>query len=250
MAAPFLSDIPAGEAIATWLAAVTRVDAVELELADALGRVTAEPIWALRSSPAYDAAAMDGIAVRAADTFGATETSPRRISAYELVDTGDALPEGFDAVVMREQLHWDEGVPEVRAPAAPWQHVRTIGEDVSATELLLPAGHRLRPVDLAAAGAAGLTTLPVRRAPNVVVIPTGDEVRPLGSAPAPGELVDTNSVMLAAQAREAGCTVESLAVVPDDRAEEAAALLAAHHRGSARIGTVTGDAGRLSAPGL
>ena len=76
--APFLSDIPADEAIATWLAAVPdRLEAVELELADALGRVTAAPIWALRSSPAYDASAMDGIAVRAADTFGATETAPR-----------------------------------------------------------------------------------------------------------------------------------------------------------------------------
>ncbi|HET8950630.1 MAG TPA: molybdopterin biosynthesis protein [Solirubrobacteraceae bacterium] len=244
MAAPFLSDIPAVEALATWLAAVPRVDAVELGLADALGRVTAEPIWALRSSPAYDAAAMDGIAVRAADTVGATETSPRTITAYELVDTGDALPEGFDAVVMREQVHWDEGLPEVRAAAAPWQHVRTIGEDVSATELLLPAGHRLRPVDLAAAGASGLTTLPVRRAPHVVVIPTGDEVRPLGSAPAPGELVDTNSVMLAAQAREAGCTVESLAVIPDDPALLEGAVHDAARRAELVIVIAGSSAGR------
>ena len=200
-AAPFLSDIPAAEALAAWLAEVRRVEAVELDLADALGRVTAAPVWALRSSPAYDAAAMDGIAVRAADTVGATETAPRAVARYALVDTGDALPEGFDAVVMREHVHWEDDVPEVRAAVAPWQHVRTIGEDVSATELLLPEGHRLRPVDLAAAGAAGHTALTVRRAPHVVVIPTGDEVRPLGADPAPGELVDTNSLMLAAQAR-------------------------------------------------
>lgn len=217
--APFLSDIPAAEALAAWLAAVPeRLPPVELALADALGRVTAAPVWALRSSPAYDAAAMDGIAVRAADTFGATETAPRKLGAFHRVDTGDALPEGCDAVVMREHVHWEDGVPEVRAAAAPWQHVRTIGEDVSATELLLPEGHRLRPVDLAAAGAAGHTTLLVRRAPHVVVIPTGDEIRPLGSDPAPGELVDTNSLMLAAQAREAGCTVETLDVLPDDPA--------------------------------
>ena len=76
---------------------------------------------------------------------------------FARVDTGDALPDGFDAVVMREELHWRDGVPEVRSAAAPWQHVRTIGEDVSATELLLPEGHRLRPVDLAAAAAAGHT---------------------------------------------------------------------------------------------
>ena len=122
---------------------------------DALGRVTAAPIWALRSSPAFDASAMDGIAVRSGDTLGATETSPRSLPAHAVVDTGDPLPEGFDAVVMREHVHWEDGVPEVRSAAAPWQHVRTIGEDVSATELLLPEGHRLRAVDLAAAAAAG-----------------------------------------------------------------------------------------------
>ncbi len=221
----FLSDIPAAEALASWLSAVPgRVEAVDLELEQALGRVTAAPVWALRSSPAFDAAAMDGIALRAADTFGATETAPRRIDRFVLVDTGDALPEECDAVVMREQLHWEDGVPEVRAAAAPWQHVRTIGEDVSATELLLPEGHRLRAVDLAAAAAAGHTRLSVRRAPHVVVIPTGDELRPLGSDPAPGELLDTNSLMLVGQAREAGCTAESLAIVPDDPGLIGAAL--------------------------
>jgi putative molybdopterin biosynthesis protein len=222
----FLRDVPADEALAAWLEAIQgrRLDAVETPLQDALGRVTAAPVWALRSSPAYDAAAMDGIAVRAADTLGATETSARKVPHFAVVDTGDALPDGFDAVVMREQLHWIEDVPEVRAAVAPWQHVRTIGEDVSATELLLPEGHRLRPVDLAAAAAAGHTALTVRRAPRVLVIPTGDEVRPLGAEPAPGELIDTNSLMLAAQAREAGCKVESASILPDDADQIAAAV--------------------------
>ena len=244
MSAPFLSDIPAAEALAAWLAGVSRVDAVDVALADALGRVTAAPVWALRSSPAYDAAAMDGIAVRAADTVGATETVARSLARYAIVDTGDALPEGCDAVVMREHVHWADGVPEVRAAAAPWQHVRTIGEDVSATELLLPEGHRLRPVDLAAAGAAGHTALAVRRAPHVVVIPTGDEVRPLGADPAPGELVDTNSLMLAAQAREAGCDVETLAIVPDDAARIAATLREAAARADLVIVIAGSSAGR------
>ena len=186
--APFISDVPAAEALGAWIECLggRRLETVELSLADALGRVTAAPVWALRSSPAYDAAAMDGIAVRAADTLGATETAARAVERFAEVDTGDAVPEGFDAVVMREQLHWQDGVPEVRAAVAPWQHVRTIGEDVSATELLLPEGHRLRPVDLAAAAAAGHTTVTVRRAPRVLVIPTGDEVRPLGADTGPG----------------------------------------------------------------
>ena len=179
----FLRDVPAAEALERWLEVLggRRLEAAETALEAALGRVTAAPVWALRSSPAYDASAMDGIAVRAADTLGATETSPRGLPEHAAVDTGDPLPDGFDAVVMREHVHWEDGVPEVRTAAAPWQHVRTIGEDVSATELLLPEGHRLRAVDLAAAAAAGHVALRVRRAPRVVVIPTGDEVRSLRS---------------------------------------------------------------------
>ena len=88
--------------------------------------------------------------------------------------------------------------------------MRSIGEDVSATELLLPAGHRLRPVDLGAAAAAGVPELTVRRQPVVAVIPTGDEIRPVGAELQPGELPDTNSLMLAAQAREAGCEARVL----------------------------------------
>jgi putative molybdopterin biosynthesis protein len=166
------------------------------------------------------------------------------VQRFVVVDTGDALPDGCNAVVMREHLHWEDGVPEVRAAAAPWQHVRTIGEDVSATELLLPEGHRLRAVDLAAAAATGHTRLAVRRAPHVVVIPTGDELRPLGAEPAPGELVDTNSLMLAAQAREAGSTAETLAIVPDDPERIGAALRDAARRADLVIVVAGSSAGR------
>jgi putative molybdopterin biosynthesis protein len=113
-------------------------------------------------------------------------------------------------------VHETAGGAELRAAAAPYQHVRSIGEDVSAAELLLPAGHRLRPVDVAAAGAAGMADLAVRRAPVVSVIPTGDEIRPIGAELGPGELPDTNSLMLAAQAADAGCEVVRHDVVPDD----------------------------------
>ena len=230
-ATPFVHDVPAAEAFAAWVEACRdagcpeRLEVVRVPLEDAVGRVTAEPVWAARSSPPFDAAAMDGIAVTAADTVGAGETSPVRLDRdrYEVVDTGDPMPAGRDAVVMREQVHWlgaggedDPADVELRAAAAPYQHVRSIGEDVSAAELLLPAGHRLRPVDVAAAGAAGMTELAVRRAPVVAVIPTGDEIRPIGADLKPGELPDTNSLMLAAQAAEAGCEVVRHEVVPDD----------------------------------
>jgi putative molybdopterin biosynthesis protein len=162
---------------------------------------------------------MDGIAVRSADTLGASQTTPLWLGpdGYDVVDTGDPMPDGRDAVVMREHVHHDDGNrAELRAAVPPYQHVRSIGEDVSAGELLLPAGHRLRAADLAAAVAAGATQLSVRRKARVLILPTGDEVRPIGAETGPGEIVDTNSLMLAEQAREAGCDARSLPIEPDD----------------------------------
>jgi molybdopterin molybdotransferase/putative molybdopterin biosynthesis protein len=221
---PFIRDVPAEQALTAWRAACTaagcpqRVDAVRMALADAVGRVTAEAVWATRSSPPFDAAAMDGIAVRAADTVGATDATPLLLdpTAYAVVDTGDPMPEGFDAVVMREHVHYEGARAELRAAVPPYDHVRSIGEDVSAAELLLPAGHRLRAVDVAAAAAAGATDVVVRRAPVVAVLPTGDEVRPVGGSTGRGEILDTNSLMVAAQAREAGCEAIALDIEPDD----------------------------------
>ena len=197
-----------------------------MALDEAVGRVTAEPIWASRSSPPFDAAAMDGIALRAVDSRGASETTPLLLApdAFAVVDTGDPLPDGYDAVVMREHVHYVSGQAELRAAVAPYQHVRSIGEDISATELLLPAGHRLRAVDVAAAAAAGTTGIVVRRAPVVAILPTGDEMRPAGSELAPGELLDTNSLMLAAQARAIGCEAITLPIEPDDQDRIAAAI--------------------------
>jgi putative molybdopterin biosynthesis protein len=204
----------------------SRVPAVTVALDEAVGRVTAEPIWATRSSPPFDAAAMDGIALRAADTRGASESTPLLLApdAFAVVDTGDPLPHGYDGVVMREHVHYVDGQAELRAAVAPYQHVRSIGEDISATELLLPAGHRLRAVDVAAAAAAGATEIVVRRAPVVAILPTGDEMRPAGSELAPGELLDTNSLMLAAQARAVGCAAITLPIEPDDQDRIAAAI--------------------------
>jgi putative molybdopterin biosynthesis protein len=249
---PFIQDRPAAEALAAWEEACAasgcpeRLDSVRMALDDAVGRVTAEPVWAQTSSPPFDAAAMDGIAVHAADTVGASETSPVRLDAgaFEIVDTGDPIPGDFDAVVMREDVHTDGDAVELRAAAAPYQHVRSIGEDVSAAELLLPAGHRLRPVDVAAAGAAGATELVVRRRPVVTVIPTGDEIRPIGSELGEGELPDTNSMMLAAQAEAAGCEAHRFEVAPDLPDEIAAAVRAAAARSDLVVVIAGSSAGR------
>jgi putative molybdopterin biosynthesis protein len=251
-AAPYIHDRPAAEALAAWEEACAdagcpeRLEAIRLPLDQAVGRVTAEPVWARTSSPPFDAAAMDGIAVHASDTIGASETTPVRLEAgaFEIVDTGDPIPGDFDAVVMREDVHEVDGGVELQAAAAPYQHVRSIGEDVSAAELLLPAGHRLRPVDVAAAGAAGATELVVRRRPVVTVIPTGDELRPVGSELGEGDLPDTNSVMLAAQAEAVGCEAHRFEITPDAPERIAEAVRAAAARSDLVIVIAGSSAGR------
>jgi putative molybdopterin biosynthesis protein len=250
--APFLDDVPLSRAMERWrrsrevAGCPRRVEAVRVSVHDALGRVTAEPIWAARSSPPFDAAAMDGIAVRSSETVGATETSPLLLErgSFVTVDTGDPVPEGFDAVVMREDMRYVDGGAELLAAVPPYQHVRSIGEDISATELLLPAGHRLRPVDVAAAAASGAVEISVRRSPVVAILPTGDEMRPIGSALGPGELMETNSLMLAGQAREVGCEVEVLPIEPDDEARIAEAVEAAVGRCDLLIIVAGSSAGR------
>ena len=222
---PFIRDVPAAQALDAWRAALrsagcpARLPSVTVPVTAAAGLVTAAPVWAARSSPPFDAAGMDGIALTAADTVRASETTPVWLDegAYDVVDTGDPMPDGRDAVVMREHVHYDSGGrAELRSAVPPYQHVRSIGEDVAAGELLLPEGHRLRAADLAAMAAAGQTEAVVRRKALVLILPTGDEVRPVGSETGPGEILDTNSLMLAEQAREAGCDARVLPIEPDD----------------------------------
>lgn len=224
-----LHDVPVAEALHAWRDACAdagcpdRVEVVRLPLAEAVGLVTAGAVWATRSSPSFDAAAMDGIAVLAGDTAGLV----LQPGAYDMVDTGDPMPVGRDAVVMREHV---EALPDgvrLRAAVSAYRHVRSVGEDVAAGELVLAPGSRLRPVDVAAAASAGAVDLLVHRRPRVAVLPTGDEVRPIGSATGPGEILDTNSLMLAAQARELGCEAVVLPIEPDDPVRLAAALRAA-----------------------
>jgi putative molybdopterin biosynthesis protein len=235
-------------------------------LADALGRTTYAPIWARLSSPHYHAAAMDGVAVRAADTFGASETSPRRLAVGRQaiwVDTGDPLPPDSDAVIMAEHVQTiDQETIEILAAVAPWQHVRPMGEDIVATELVLPENHLLRPVDLGALAAAGHVDVEVRRRPRVAIIPTGTELVSLernddgrqtmddqippssivyrpSSAPPPGAIIEFNSLILAGQVAEWGGLAERYPPVPDRRE----LLRAAVERGLAECDLVVVNAG-------
>ncbi|MGZ4482255.1 MAG: molybdopterin biosynthesis protein [Gaiellales bacterium] len=235
----YLHDLPLAEALRRWEevmdAAGSRLPlgAETVPVAEALGRVTAEPVWATRSSPPFDSAAMDGVAVRVEETVGASETTPLRLRLHEQampVDTGDPMPDGYDAVIMLEQLQRVGDEVEILAAVPPYHHVRSVGEDVTAGELLLPEGHRMRPADVAAAASAGATRLTVRRRPMVIVAPTGDELVDVGEEPGPGRILDTNSLLLVSQVREAGAAVERLAITPDDPERLAEVLSAAARR--------------------
>jgi putative molybdopterin biosynthesis protein len=202
-------------------------------VADALGRVTAAPVAARWPSPRAACAAMDGIAVRAADLAAApgaragTEDGAVRLPAgrFEWIDTGDPMPSGTDTVVVRERLlPQADGSVIVVAPdgggrtggAERKPNVRAAGEDFAAGEILVPAGRRLRPGDLSAVAAGGHGTVTVAPRPAVAVIPTGDEIRPVGAVPRWGDIIDTNSLMLAARCRQLGAEPVVSAVVPDD----------------------------------
>ena len=197
----------------------------------AVGRVLADPIWAEISSPHYHASAMDGFAVSAESTYGALETAPVTLSFGEdsvYLDTGDPVPLWADAVIPIEHVEPldDQGRAAVdpRKPAAirirgaakPWMNIRPMGEDMVATELVLPAGHQLRPVDLGAAAGCGHDRLIVSRKPSVAILPTGSELVNPGDPVQEGEIIEYNSIVLAAQMRTWGAEATRFDNLPDD----------------------------------
>lgn len=227
----YLKKQPLGAALGRFLGAVSpRPTTEHVAVEDALGRTTAAPIFAKRSAPHYHGAAMDGIAVRAEDTFGAGEFSPltlTRVAAkrrppadgapFQYVDTGNPLPRWANAVIMIERVFkTGERRVEIRDAATPWQHVRLVGEDIVATEPLLPRGHKLRPYDLGALLAAGRTKIPVVRPPSVGIIPTGSELIEPGERAAPGRIIEFNSRVVASFVQEWGGSPTRLPRVADD----------------------------------
>ncbi len=193
-----------------------------------------EPRHARWPSPRSACAAMDGIAIRSGSAIGpagpagpapagpagpagAEGTWQLAASSFTWIDTGDPMPADTDTVVERERVELRaDGSAVVTGPAARGLHVRPSGEDFQAGQLLVPAGRRLGPADLAVAAAAGRAALAVARRPVVAIIPTGDEIRPVGSVLGPGEIIDSNSLMLAARASQVGAVPQVSVVQPDD----------------------------------
>lgn len=221
----FLENKPLTEAKAIWQEALGKhgffskrpIETIAVD--DCLGRTLARPVYARRSSPAYNAAAMDGIAVHFLDLARASEANPVRLGRERFipVNTGNAIPEGCNAVVMIEDVHFiDENEVELTQPATPWQHVRTIGEDIVATELILPEGHQIRPIDQGAMLATGVIEVEVQRPPRMIVIPTGSELIQPGQIGKPGQIIEFNSRILAGYLNEWGAWASRGTAVPDD----------------------------------
>jgi putative molybdopterin biosynthesis protein len=181
----------------------------------AVGRITAAPIFARFSVPAIHISAMDGIAVKSADTLGASEQHPVILPDAARVNTGNIVPPGYDAVVMIEDVWIDGETYTVRKPVGPWQHIRPVGEDIGESEMILPSNHRIRPQDVGALANYGVTEVAIKNV-RAGLIPTGSELVPAGVMPPPGKVVESNTLMAAAVLAEAGVEAHRYPIVPDD----------------------------------
>ena len=207
-------------------------DAEEISVHESCGRITKEAIFAKISSPPYHSAAMDGIAVRAEDTYGATERNPKRLKIGQealWINTGQVIPEGKNAVIMAEKLNQiDEETVEIESSAFPWQNTRKVGEDFVVTELLFPQNHRIRPFDLGTLIGGGILHLKVRRRPRVLIIPTGSELVDLSALSDPsslkeGKIIESNSSVLSSLVKECGAEpiVENIVEDKSEKIKEA-----------------------------
>ena len=185
---------------------------------DACGRITAHGVYAHICAPHYAASAMDGVAVMAKDTFGATETTPITLNTNQfiVVDTGDPIPETCDAVIMVEDIVKNEdGTITIHGAAAPWQHIRQIGEDICAGEMILPSHMEIAPAAIGAMIAGGVLEVEVIRKPLVGIIPTGDEIIPPCTDPKPGDILEFNGSIFSAMVRQWGAEAQVYPIVPD-----------------------------------
>ena len=185
---------------------------------ESCGRVTARAVYAHICAPHYAASAMDGVAVRAKDTFGATETTPVKLQPGQFIvlDTGDPIPEGCDAVIMVEDIVKNEdGSITIHAAAAPWQHIRQIGEDICAGEMILPSNMTVSPAAIGAMIAGGVLEIEVIRKPIVGIIPTGDEIIPPCTDPKPGDILEFNGAIFSAMVKSWGAEARVYPIVPD-----------------------------------
>jgi len=242
------SVLPPGEALASFARGCSPIERSEIVLLDAAaGRVLAVDVIAAETLPSFARSTMDGYAVRAADTHGASEQSPaylrlagdvptgvvpdRPVGAREAIrtHTGAMLPPGADAVVIVEDTNPVPGADEVEvlAAAAPGENVLAVGEDIEQGAVALRAGRRLRAADVGGLAALGVTRVTVRERPRVAIVSTGDEVVPADSRPGGAQVRDVNAATVAAVVRDAGGVAIPCGIAPDEPRALEAALRAA-----------------------
>ncbi|OGP88832.1 MAG: molybdopterin biosynthesis protein [Deltaproteobacteria bacterium RBG_16_48_10] len=223
-------------AVSAYLASLIHLGTEVIPVIDASGRVTAEPIFAKISSPPFHCAAMDGIAVKAETTYGANEDSPKILLIGKeafFVNTGNPIPQGMDAVIMIEEIHLpDSQRVEIREGAYPWQHVRSMGEDMIATEMVLPANHKITPYDLGALLASGHREILAKKKPRVGILPTGSELlEPDQNLSTESEsisgIIESNSYVLSGLISDDGAVPIRHSILKDDRETIREALLSA-----------------------
>ena len=226
MAFTYLTNTPLPQARKDYLQALqaqgfhARTERVRVQ--DAFGRITASAVYAHINAPHYACSAMDGIALFARDSFGATDTTPVTLlpGQFTEVDTGDPIPAGCDAVIMVEELvKNDDGSVTIHAPAAPWQHIRQIGEDICAGEMILPSFMEITPAAIGAMIAGGVLEAEVLAKPVVGIIPTGDEIVAPCADPKPGDILEFNSSIFSAMLSSWGAEARTYPIVPDRYAE-------------------------------
>ena len=211
--------------VASEIANLIHLGTEVISVINAQGRITAEPIFARISSPPFHCAAMDGIAVKAENTFGATEESPKSLLINKeafFVNTGNAIPQGTDSVIMIEDVHiLDPQKVEIREAAHPWQHIRSVGEDILTTEMVFTENHRITPYDLGALLACGHQEVKVWKKPRVLIIPTGSELidpeqADLSHPQNISGVIESNSYVLSALILEDGGIPIRHPIVKDD----------------------------------
>ena len=192
----------------------------EVKTIDALSRITSEAIYAKCNSPLFNAAAMDGICVESKKTKNASEENPIILKLgvdYKIVDTGDAIKPPFDAVIMAEDvIEIDEETIKIISPASGWENIRPIGEDIVIGEMILESNHEIKPIDIGALIAGGISKIKCYKKLNVGIIPTGDEIIDMKDDPKEGDIIDSNSYMIKALVEETGNKGIRYNIIKDD----------------------------------
>ncbi|RFZ75664.1 molybdopterin biosynthesis protein [Lacrimispora amygdalina] len=219
----YLNNTPVKEALDIYKKAlkdIVKMQYEEIPVEKSLGRITKEAVYARCSSPLFNAAAMDGIAVITEKTKGASERTPlilEKNKDFIVVDTGDPVNYPYDAVIMAEDvIEIDERTVKILEAATAWQHIRPIGEDIVSGEMLLPSMHKIRPIDIGVLFSGGIIKIMVVKQPKAAIFPTGTEIIEPTKTPEAGEIIESNSRMFEAMITSYGGLADRFPPTPDD----------------------------------